>query len=201
MASYPITDFIAILPTPTNLSFSFAKDWGPEASNAFSGDGIVEGLENAAGQVVGAGMGNSMSAGVGAANGIALNKNEKALFRTLPFRTISFSWNLVPKSAGEAELYEAMIHYLKIVTAPGDPEGKAVWKYPDTFSLEIKSKVGGFIAFKTPEMACTDLVVNYTPQGFWTSHNDGQPVVTGLQMSFMERELAVKEKIQAKVII
>lgn len=197
-----LTNTIANLPMPTSITYSFQKDWGPESTFAFSGDGIMAGLANAGAQAAVTLAGNTAAAGISAATGLTLNKNEKVLFRTLPFRTISFNWMLVPKSSEQAMKYEEFIKDMKVKTAPPNPLGGATWAWPDTFILEIKSKVGKpFVAFRSPELACTDLVVDHTPQGFWTNHTDGYPIATSFTMTFMELQLAFKERLEAETII
>ena len=201
-----MTSLIAKLPSPSNLQFSFPKDWSPEATGAFSGDGEYT-IYGASGDVLVTNLiskfqlGDAGSAGFSNAYKKSLNKNEKMIFQTLNFRSIDLEWNLVPKSAKEARDIETLIYLLKIYSAPYDAAGQGTWDFPDTFELKIESKQGGFIAFKTPEMACTNLTVNHTPQGFVANHVDGYPVQTTLSMSFLERELAVREKLISKRII
>lgn len=210
-----ITNFVASLPSPTELQFSFPKEWSEEAMGTFGGAAeagtswrpfsdagasrIGSGIMS---DVIGALMG-LISGGVyfGDKHKVALNKNERVLFQTLKFRTINLTWELVPKSPEEAQKIEALIKRLKELSAPYDPHGLGTWDFPDTFKLEITSRKGNYVAFKTPEMACTDLTVNHTPQGFMANHTDGYPVKTVLSMAFMERELAVREKITAGDII
>lgn len=209
-----ITSMIAKLPSPTNLQFDFPKEWSPEATGAFSGEGNYDTLGGAAkgglsgigallvSGAMGAISGINSGSGAGLSNQLnkSLNTNEKMLFQTLPFRTIQLDWELIPKSAEEAKGIEEFIKKMKVYTAPNNPMGTAVWDFPDTFSLIIRSKQGNgkYIAFKTPDMACTNLTVNHTPQGFMTGHTDGYPVQTNLSMSFMERVLATKDKLDGK---
>lgn len=204
-----ITSMIAKMPSPKNLQFDFPKEWSAHATGAFSGDG-----DKSTGNYGGVNISYFMSSfiaalavGGDAESGLSnkfsksLNKNEKVLFQTLGFRSIQLDWEFVPKSAEEAKDIEKMIYDLKRYSAPYSSFGQGTWDFPDTFQLEISSKQGNYIAFKTPQMACTNLTVNHTPQGFMAGHTDGYPVQTNLSMTFMERELATREKIESGAII
>lgn len=209
-----ITALIASLPSPSELQFSFPKEWSQVALGSFSGayqtgtswtpfsdrPNIGGSIANWASSLFSYLVGGSDL--VSDEYSVALNKNERVLFQTLNFRTIELSWKLVPKNALEARRIEELIKTLKILSAPYNASGKGTWDFPETFTLEISAKNNNnFVAFRTPEMACTNLTVNYTPQGFMANHHDGYPVQTILSMSFMERELAVREKIESGRII
>jgi len=87
---------------------------------------------------------------------------------------------------------------MKIESAPKNVGEGPFWEYPNTFKLEIKA-VNNTI-FKTPEMACTDIAINWTPHGFW-SQTGGNPTSIGLTMQFTELQLATQDLLSAGTII
>ena len=62
-------------------------------------------------------------------------------------------------------------------------------------------KPGGVPVFSSPEMACTNVAVDWTPNGYWTNHQDGNPVSIGLTLTFTELILAHKLNLKNGVIV
>lgn len=126
--------------------------------------------------------------------GIVPNSNLELLFNSPTLRKFSFNYRLSPRSDTEAKTVRRIIRFFKQGMAAKKIKGKSGQSSfflgtPNVFKLEYKSGrtgIDGVNKFKT--CALTSFNCNYTPDGFWSAYDKGQPVSTVFQMSFDELE-------------
>jgi hypothetical protein len=127
--------------------------------------------------------------------GIVPNSNLELLFNSPTLRTFSFSYRLSPRSSEEAQIVRRIIRFFKQGMAPKKTTGKSGQSSfflgtPNVFRLEYKTaskrSIDGVNKFKT--CALSSFSCDYTPDGFWSAYDSGQPISTTMSMTFNELE-------------
>jgi hypothetical protein len=127
--------------------------------------------------------------------GIVPNSNLELLFNSPVLRQFSFTYRLSPRSESEAKTIRRIIRFFKQGMAAKKTTGKAgqasfFLGTPNIFRLEYRtgrnSPIDGVNKFKT--CALTGFQCDYTPDGFWSAYDKGQPLSTTMTMMFFELE-------------
>jgi hypothetical protein len=127
--------------------------------------------------------------------GIVPNENLELLFTGPSLRTFSISYRLTARSKKEAEIIRLIIRFFKQGMSPKKRRGAAGARSfflgtPNVFRLKFTtnggSEIQGVSKFKT--CALTSFQTDYTPDGFWSAYESGQPVSTRISMNFAELE-------------
>jgi hypothetical protein len=125
-------------------------------------------------------------AGAQSAAGVAVNPNQRVLFKRVNIREFKFAFTLIPVNAGEAATVEAMVkkfrHYLYPEAIGG--EIKVGYKFPEKWKI----KVGSALGWNAPEIKpcyLRGVSVTYNPNNM-AFHEDGNPVETQISLDFME---------------
>ena len=127
------------------------------------------------------------------------------------FRTFSFTFILVPKSAGEAKEIFNIVKFFKKRMHPGTGTGAGInsldsvtLTYPDEFEIKYfinKKEVDGSDytkpLFKIHNCFMESFAVDYTTSSLVSFMDDSQPVTTTISMSFKETQLLTKRDIDA----
>lgn len=190
-----IINEVAFLPMPQTINVDYPKEWSAGATMDMS-QGMAQTAKDEAYRglykTVDALATDRMMNEARWKYGGTLNDKMKMLFDNIPFRTFSFPLLFQPKSQAENALIHAWINTVKLKSAPSYLEGQAFFKFPDFIKLEWPrlNKL-----FTTGALACTNVSVNYTPNGIWSQHTDGLPTAVSVNLSFTEVELATKENI------
>ena len=142
-----------------------------------------------------AGAGNLMTRTTGA----VMNPNMELLFSGPNLRTFSFNFQLAPRDKKEAETVVKIIRFFKQGMSPIRSKSRLFLRSPHTFRLAYKHKSSRpdgetnnsatdhpFLN-KFKECALNSFGVNYTPQGQYSTYEDG--VMTSYQMSMGFQEL------------
>ena len=127
--------------------------------------------------------------------GNIFNPNMELLFNGPTLRSFNFSFKMTPRSPSEAEECKNIIRSFKLNMAPktkntGSIGGSGVFlKTPNVFELRYK-KGGGEHPFlhKFKQCFLTNISVNYTGEGVYTTYDDATPVSMTLDLSFKELE-------------
>ena len=121
-------------------------------------------------------------------SGQVINQNLEMVFGGVTIRSFNFGWDLVPRSREEAYVVKSIIKNLKIHSAAKlDNDGMGFLNAPDIFRIGYYKggKPHPFLnRFKT--CALTNMSVNYTGSGTYTTYDDGTPVHMKLDISFKE---------------
>ena len=124
--------------------------------------------------------------------GAIINPNIELLFNSPQLREFSFDFTLAPREQEEAEEVIKIIRFFKQGMAPIRDDSRLFLKSPHTFQVEFLKRVGGssqsnpFIG-KKKECALTNVSVDYTPNGTYSTYDDG--VMTAYKMSLTFKEL------------
>ena len=142
--------------------------------------------------------------------GVIANSNTELLFAGVGLRSFQFSWTLSPRSPLEAHNVRMIIRAFKQWSAPrklkkissglmdntqrsgtGKAGGPSYFLgTPNIFRLRYvtagNKNIMGVNKFKP--CACTNVTVNYAPEGQWMAYEGGQPISVTLSLSFQELE-------------
>ena len=141
--------------------------------------GIINGLS---------GSNISLNDVLGRQSGQIVNQNVELLFNGVSLRPFGFNWDLVPRSKEEADKVREIIQILK-KSMSANRENSAFLKTPYVFRLRYRKGSGNneFLnAFKI--CAMTDIGVDYTGSGAYSTYENGSPVHYRLNLSFTELE-------------
>ena len=131
--------------------------------------------------------------------GVAVNPRNEAFYNTPNQRTFSFTFDFWPRSMEEAEAVEKIIAIFKYNSAPGFKAGTLgsvfttpnYWKISYMFNSKENSSLN-----KIGACYCTDVEVDYSPDGQWTTFGDGKPVHTKLTVNMLEDRIITKQDIE-----
>ena len=134
-----------------------------------------------------------MAAGAGdmltRTTGAITNPNMELLFNGPELRTFSFQFLLAPRSQEEAKTIIQILRFFKQGMAPIRTKSRLFLKSPHTFQLSYRNSKGQDHKYlnKFKECALANFGVNYTPNGNYSTYEDG--VMTAYQMTMTYREL------------
>lgn len=163
-------------------------NWGGDSPNARAmGQGMAAfGL---AGGVPGTNTGV-----VSAATGLAFNPRKEQVFKGVDFRTFQFDYQFFPRSQTEARNVLDIIKMFKLHMHPEfKDKNKFLYIYPSEFDISyFTNGTENPALHKHTSCVLTEMSVNYTPNGQFTSFPDGTPTQINMQLTF--RELAQLDK-------
>ena len=130
--------------------------------------------------------------------GTAINPRNEAFYNSPTQRTFAYTFDFWPRSKEEAIAVENIITIFKMNSAPGLTTGDGVFKNPNYFKISYMYNDGeNPHLHKIGACYCTDVQVDYSPDGQFTTFADGQPVHTQLSVSFLEDRIVTKRDIEA----
>ena len=202
-----------ILPIPGGIRTGNTTDWSSNEMNALDAakaqfitqtgnEGVGSAIDGLKDKFDKANMGDvktalisALASGAGQANtvlgrtsGQIFNPNMEVLFKGPSIREFTFDFQFAPRNNKEANTVLQIIRFFKQGMAPIRSEGKLFLKTPNVFELKYTHKGGehkGLNKFK--ECALTNCTVDYTPDGNYSTFEDG--IMTSYQMSLAFQEL------------
>ena len=130
--------------------------------------------------------------------GIAINPRNEAFYNTPSQRTFAYTFDFWPRNETEAQAVENIITIFKYNSAPGLTSGDGLFQNPNYFKISYMHNDGeNPHLHKIGACYCTDVSVDYSPDGQFTTFNSGQPVHTQLSVSFLEDRIITKSDIEA----
>jgi hypothetical protein len=128
------------------------------------------------------------------AAGISVNDFMTVMFRGPNYHRRDFMWRFVPRSAQESDMLRRAILILKTAAAPSLAgfTGSAFFGWPRIFQVEFRNVDPnvdmGMNTFRMKPAVCTDVSVNYTPDGVWAPNRAKQPQAIEIRLAFLELE-------------
>ena len=127
-------------------------------------------------------------------SGEIINPNMELLFDGPTIRAFKFQFKMTPRNRNEAEQIRLIIRAFKRNMAPkakGGTEKENAWflKTPNVFELRYRTgnKDHKYL-HKFKQCLLTDIAVNYTGDGVYSTYEDGSPVSYLMDLSFKELE-------------
>ena len=122
--------------------------------------------------------------------GAIINPNMELLFKDPGMRQFSFNWKLAPRSASEAQTVIRLIRFFKQGMAVKKSPSNLYLKAPNTWRLAYKRPSSQDHPFlnKFKECAMTSFTANFTPDGNYSTFDDGVMTSYDITMAFSELE-------------
>lgn len=126
--------------------------------------------------------------------GTIINPNMELLFDSPTIRAFKFQFKMTPRNQREAEQIRLIIRAFKRNMAPkakGGTEKESGWflKSPNVFELRYRTgNKNHKYLHKFKQCFLTDISVNYTGDGVYSTYEDGSPVSYLMDLSFKELE-------------
>lgn len=205
------------LHVPNQLQIRYGMQWGEQDTGtlAMAGAAVGQSIE-----VAKALMGKSNNSNVGglagaiatnlalskgpmaaansAATGLAANPKKEQVFAGVDFRTFQVEYQFFPRSSQEADNVQRIIKQFKYHMHPEFKDtNNFVYIYPSEFDIfYYHNGKENLNIHRHTSCVLTELSINYTPNGTFTTFNDGMPTQINVQMSFRELALLTKDKIE-----
>ena len=207
-----------ILPIPGGISDTTSASWSGEtmgpvdtalANIALAGieGGVGKGVDEAEDIMKDAGKASAevsdilkkeiagMASGTGSqlltrTTGNIINPNMELLFKNPSLRPFSFTWKLAPRSRDEAQTVIDIIRFFKQGMAPTKSEGTLFLQSPHTWRISYshRGKENHKYLNKFKECAMQSLTTQYTPDGNYSTFQDGVMTAYQITMSLTELE-------------
>ena len=167
-----------------------------EAMNEVTSDtsilpALVRGV---AANVAGSKLGMSGNSVTGGLIGQVVNPNLEVFFSKVGLRSFQFRWTLVPRNERESWIIKEMIWQFKKASAPELSQGGWFTTVPHVFKIQYKTgSQDNHWLNKMKACALTNINVNYTAAGSYSTLEDGAPTAVGLQMNFQELKAIISE--------
>ena len=137
------------------------------------------------------------NAGVSAATGLAGNPKKEQVFKGVDFRNFQFEYQFFPRDENEASNVLEIIKQFKYHMHPEFKDSNSfLYVYPSEF--DIVYYTGGKEnenINRLTSCVLTEMNVNYTPNGNFTTFANGMPTQINVTLSFRELALLSKELI------
>ena len=129
--------------------------------------------------------------------GAIMNPNMELLFNSPALRNFTFNFQLAPRNEAEAMTVVRIIRFFKQGMSPIRSKSRLFLKSPHTFRLSYKNtatkgRTDGFGVNDHPylnkfkECALGGFIVNYTPNGQYSTYEDGVMTAYQVTMNFQE---------------
>lgn len=132
------------------------------------------------------------------ATGLAANPKKEQVFSGVDFRTFQVEYNFFPRSATEAENVQRIIKQFKYHMHPEFKDANNfVYIYPSEFDIfYYQNGKENLNLHRHTSCVLTEMSINYTPNGAFTTFDNGMPTQINVQMTFRELALLTKDKIE-----
>lgn len=152
-------------------------------------------LANLMGSAIGAFAGGSTGGGdaglIPSYFGHPINPGVEVLYRNTNLREFQFAFLMAPSSEKESQSMQRIIYNLRRFAAPDLNSGTSMlFNTPAEFEIKFYNK--GQENLNIPKIrrcVLTDIMVDFTPQGEWSTFQNGHPVTCRLALAFKEMEI------------
>jgi hypothetical protein len=205
------------LHVPNQLQIRYGMQWGEQdtgtlamgAAAAGQGEEVAKALMGKSnnkdvGNLAGA-IGTNLALSKGpfaaansAATGLAANPKKEQVFSGVDFRTFQVEYQFFPRSKEEAENVQRIIKQFKYHMHPEFKDANNfVYIYPSEFDIfYYQNGKENLNIHRHTSCVLTEMSINYTPNGAFTTFDNGMPTQINVQMSFRELSLLTKDKIE-----
>jgi hypothetical protein len=164
-------------------------------------------VSKALNEIPGAGGGVSVDDVLSGTRGVILNPNAELMFDKAEMRNFSLSFKLVPRNSTEAEIIKKICTDFKKATLPkfgGEGLLSGITGAQSSNFIGVPNIVD--VNFMTGSSlnrnvsqykpcAITQVKINYTPDGVYSTNRDGSPIAIGLDLSFSELKVLYRNEI------
>jgi hypothetical protein len=130
--------------------------------------------------------------------GLAANPKKEQIFKGVDYRTFAFDYQFYPRSPEEAQNVLNIIQQFKYHMHPEFKDtNNFIYVYPSEFDVfYYQGGVENLNLHRHTSCVLSEMNVNYTPNGSFTTFANGMPTQINVTLSFKELALLSKEKIK-----
>ena len=198
---------------PNAFNIRYGANWGEEETKNFAmvaagGEAIAKAVTNFNGDQL-TGPAKAIAAAIAldkapgaaalsAASGLATNPRKEQVFKNVDFRTFQFDYQFYPRSPEEAQNVLNIIKQFKLHMHPEFKDAaNFLYIYPSEFDIYYYQGTSENLnVHRHTSCVLTEMSVNYSPQGQFTTFDNGMPTQINVSLNFRELALMTKEKIQ-----
>jgi hypothetical protein len=138
------------------------------------------------------------AAGMSAATGLAANPKKEQIFKGVDFRSFTFDYQFFPRDAKEAQNVLKIIYEFKYHMHPEFKDNNNfIYIYPSEFDIfYYQNGAENMNLHRHTSCVLTEMNVNYTPNGAFTTFDNGMPTQINVTMNFKELALLTKDKVK-----
>jgi hypothetical protein len=201
------------LHVPNQLSIRYGMQWSEDdtfalAAAAASGTEIAKAIQSkdaknlsepAKAIVANLALSKGPNAGaISAATGLAANPRKEQVFKGVDFRTFQFDYQFFPRSMEEAENVMRIINEFKFHMHPEFKDNNNfLYIYPSEFDISyFQGGQENLNLHRHTSCVLTEMNINYTPNGTFTTFPNGMPTQINVTMNFRELALLTKQKVR-----
>jgi hypothetical protein len=201
------------LHIPNQLAVRYSTNWGDEdtfgyqaaaagaeaITKAMSGGGLKNAGNDALSIVGAIGLkSDKQGAAASAAFGLASNPKKEQVFKGVDYRTFQFDYQFFPRSPEEAQNVLNIIQEFKYHMHPEFKDtNNFLYVYPSEFDIfYYQNGHENLNIHRHTSCVLKELNINYTPNGMFTTFDNGMPTQINIQMTFVELGLMDKDKIK-----
>ena len=139
-----------------------------------------------------------MGRDLGIAAGLAANPKKEQAFKNVDFRTFTFEYQFSPRNETEAQNALNIIRAFKYHMHPEfTSSDQFLYVYPSEFDIVYyKGQKENLNLHRHTSCVLTEMNVNYTPNGVFSTFPNGMPTQINLTLTFRELMLLTKESIE-----
>lgn len=201
------------LHVPNQLSIRYGMQWSEDDTFALAAAGtaateLAKAVQNkdaknlsepAKAIVANLALSKGPNAGaLSAATGLAANPKKEQVFKGVDFRTFQFDYQFFPRDEKEAENVLNIIQAFKYHMHPEFKDNNNfIYLYPSEFDISYYQ--GGkenLNIHRHTSCVLTEMNINYTPNGTFTTFPNGMPTQINVTMNFRELALLTKDKVK-----
>lgn len=138
-------------------------------------------------------------AAMSAATGLAANPKKEQVFKGVDYRTFQFDYQFFPRDEDEAKHVINIIEQFKYHMHPEFKDSNNyLYIYPSEFDITYYSADNKENKYLHRHTSCvlTEMSINYTPNGQFTTFANGMPTQINVTMNFRELGLLTKDMIK-----
>jgi len=202
------------LHIPNNLSVNYSMSWSEEDTGAIAmaaggGYEIAKALSSGGKNTDVTGVGAAILTNIAlsngpnqgansAATGLAANPKKEQVFKGVNFRTFTFDYKFFPRNWNEAQNIRNIIKQFKYHMHPEfKDDNNFVYIYPSEFDIfYYQDGEENRNLHRHTSCVLTDMAINYTPNGMFSTFPDGSPTQIDVTLTFRELALLTKEKVE-----
>lgn len=141
---------------------------------------------------------NPMAGALSAASGLARNPKKEQVFKNVNHREFTFDYTFSPKNSNEAKQVLNIINTFKLHMHPEYKDNNNfIFIYPSEFDIfYYQGTKENLNIHRHTSCVLKDMNVNYTPNGAFTTFDDGMPTQINIQLSFLELAILTKQQIK-----
>jgi hypothetical protein len=138
-----------------------------------------------------------MAGGLSAATGLAANPRKEQVFKGVDFRTFQFDYQFFPRDVDEANNVLRIIEEFKVHMHPEFKDNNNfLYIYPSEFDISyFQGGTENLNLHRHTSCVLTEMNINYTPNGAFTTFPNGMPTQINVTMNFRELGLLTKQKV------